>query len=101
MTENGFPRNCYQGLSFSYDGHPVLEDVNLSIPQGDFVSVVGPNGGGKTTLLKLMLGLLRPSHGEVRVFGVTPEKARSAHRIYAPACTVGSRSFLRQSWTWP
>jgi zinc transport system ATP-binding protein len=61
---------------FSYDGHPVLEDVNLSIPQGDFVSVVGPNGGGKTTLLKLILGLLRPSRGEVRVFGLNPEKAR-------------------------
>jgi len=64
------------GLSFSYDGHPVLEDVNLSIPQRDFVSVVGPNGGGKTTLLKLVVGLLRPSQGEVRVFGTPPEAAR-------------------------
>ena len=54
-------------LSFSYDGYPVLEDVNLSIPQGDFVCVVGPNGGGKTTLLKLMLGLLKPSRGDIRV----------------------------------
>ncbi|MGO9117152.1 MAG: metal ABC transporter ATP-binding protein [Desulfomonilaceae bacterium] len=63
-------------LWFSYDGHPVLEDVNLSIPQGDFVSVIGPNGGGKTTLLKLMLGLLRPSRGEVKIFGLNPEKAR-------------------------
>ena len=63
-------------LWFSYDGYPVLEDVNLSIPQGDFVSVVGPNGGGKTTLLKLVLGLLRPSQGEVRVFGAPPVQAR-------------------------
>jgi zinc transport system ATP-binding protein len=63
-------------LSFSYDGYPVLEDVNLSISQGDFVSVVGPNGGGKTTLLKLMLGLLKPSRGDVRVLGVTSEEAR-------------------------
>ena len=54
----------------------MLEDVNLSIPQGDFVSVVGPNGGGKTTLLKLVVGLLRPSRGEVRVFGAPPEQAR-------------------------
>ena len=76
MTEKDSPAIVIKDLSFSYDGHPVLEDVNLSIPQGDFVSVVGPNGGGKTTLLKLMLGLLRPSHGEVQVFGVTPEKAR-------------------------
>jgi ABC-type Mn2+/Zn2+ transport system ATPase subunit len=44
------------GLSFSYGGHPVLEDVSLSISQGDFVSVVGPNGVGKATLF----GLLRP-----------------------------------------
>jgi len=65
-----------EGLWFSYDGHAVLEDVNLSIPHGDFVSVVGPNGGGKTTLLKLMLGLLRPTRGGIQVFGVTPEQAR-------------------------
>jgi zinc transport system ATP-binding protein len=76
MSKTDHPAICITGLWFSYDGHPVLEDVNLSIPQGDFVSVVGPNGGGKTTLLKLMLGLLRPSQGEVQVFGVTPEKAR-------------------------
>jgi zinc transport system ATP-binding protein len=76
MTEKDTPAIVVKDLWFAYDGHPVLEDVNLSIPQGDFVSVVGPNGGGKTTLLKLMLGLLRPSRGEVRVFGATPEEAR-------------------------
>lgn len=65
-----------ESLWFSYNGHPVLEDVNLSIPQGDFVSFVGPNGGGKTTLLKLILGLLRPSRGHVQVFGIAPEQAR-------------------------
>ncbi len=86
MTEKDPAAIRITGLWFSYDGHPVLEDVNLSIPQGDFVSVVGPNGGGKTTLLKLMLGLLRPSRGEVRVFGATPEEAR--HRIgYMPQYT--------------
>lgn len=76
MTENDSSAIDIKGLSFSYDGHPVLEDVNLSIPQGDFVSVVGPNGGGKTTLLKLIVGLLRASRGEVRVFGGPPEQAR-------------------------
>jgi zinc transport system ATP-binding protein len=86
MTEKDAVAIRITDLWFSYDGHPVLEDVNLSIPQGDFVSVVGPNGGGKTTLLKLMLGLLRPSRGEVRVFGATPEEAR--HRIgYMPQYT--------------
>ena len=75
-TGKDAPAILITDLWFSYDGYPVLEDVNLSIPQGDFVSVIGPNGGGKTTLLKLMLGLLRPSRGEVQVFGLNPEKAR-------------------------
>jgi zinc transport system ATP-binding protein len=64
-------------LNFSYGGPaPVLEDVSLSIGEHDFVCVVGPNGGGKTTLLKLLLGLLKPDTGTVRVFGQEPEKAR-------------------------
>jgi len=65
-----------ENLAFSYGGPPLLEDVNLSIREGEFVSVVGPNGGGKTTLLKLILGLLLPSRGTVRVFGKRPEDAR-------------------------
>ncbi len=66
-----------EGVSFSYNGQPVLEDVNLSVARGDFVAVVGPNGGGKTTLVKLLLGLLRPKAGTVRVLGRSPRKARS------------------------
>jgi len=61
---------------FSYDGLNVLEGVGLEIRRGDFVSMVGPNGGGKTTLLKLMLGLLRPGRGRVRVLGLPPDRAR-------------------------
>jgi zinc transport system ATP-binding protein len=61
-------------LHFSYNGHPVLEGVNLTIGQRDFVMVVGPNGGGKTTLLRLILGLLRPTSGQVRVFGRAPQE---------------------------
>ena len=66
-----------ENVSFAYHGQPVLEDVNLAIPQGDFVAVIGPNGGGKTTLLKLMLGLLTPDTGRIRVMGkATGEAAR-------------------------
>jgi zinc transport system ATP-binding protein len=63
-------------LSFSYDGAPVLECVSLVINEREFVCVVGPNGGGKTTLLKLILGLLQPKAGTLRVFGLPPERAR-------------------------
>jgi len=65
-----------ENVTFSYDGHPVLENVNLKVWQGDFVSIVGPNGGGKTTLLKLMLGLLHPERGIIRIFGQRPQDAR-------------------------
>lgn len=63
-------------LWFSYNRAPILEDVNLTISEKEFVWIVGPNGGGKTTLVKLMLGLLKPARGLVRVFGTTPEQAR-------------------------
>jgi zinc transport system ATP-binding protein len=66
-----------ENLSFRFDGGPpVLEDVNLEIAAGDFASVIGPNGGGKTTLVKLIVGLLTPTTGRVRVFGQSPVKAR-------------------------
>jgi len=66
-----------EDLSFRFDtGPPVLEDVNIKITAGDFASVIGPNGGGKTTLVKLIVGLLKPTTGRVRVFGLPPGKAR-------------------------
>ena len=63
-------------VTFSYGGEPVLEDVNLSVGDREAVCVVGPNGGGKTTLVKLILGLLAPERGEIRVFGQPPHRAR-------------------------
>jgi zinc transport system ATP-binding protein len=66
-----------EGLTFSYDGEAVLEDVSLSVAQGDFVAVVGPNGGGKTTLMKLCLGLLHPQKGQIKLFGLAPSRARN------------------------
>lgn len=64
-------------LQFAYDGNVVLRDVNLRINAREMVSIVGPNGGGKTTLLKLMLGLLEPTAGEVRIFGQAPADVRT------------------------
>jgi zinc transport system ATP-binding protein len=65
-----------ENVTFGYDGTSVLEDVCLSIPEREFVSVVGPNGGGKTTLLKLVLGLLSPDMGRIRVWGRPPREVR-------------------------
>lgn len=63
-------------VSFAYGVEPVLVDVSLRVNRGEFLALLGPNGGGKTTLLKLMLGLLKPSRGRIQVLGVSPEKAR-------------------------
>jgi len=65
-----------ENLSFSYDKQTILSDVSLSVEDLDFLAVIGPNGGGKSTLLKLILGILSPDSGTVRVFGKTPRAAR-------------------------
>jgi zinc transport system ATP-binding protein len=72
-------RNLYAG----YNGDTVLDDINLTIIQDDFIGLIGPNGGGKTTLLKVMLGLLEPQAGTVRVMGGPPQKMRT-HIGYVP-----------------
>jgi zinc transport system ATP-binding protein len=67
-----------QHVSYSYGSHtPVLTDVSFEVYENDFVGLIGPNGGGKTTLLKIILGLLEPTAGEVRIFGKDPVAARS------------------------
>ena len=59
-----------RGVSYAYDGGPaVLRDVDLAVEEGEFVAVAGPNGGGKTTLLRILLGLARPTAGTARLFG--------------------------------
>ena len=77
---------------FAYNGQTVLEDVSLDIRQGDFIAMIGPNGGGKTTLLKLMLGLLRPNKGAIRVLGESSQKA-SHHIGYVSQDVHINRSF--------
>ena len=65
-------------VSFAFNGSAVLEDVNLALQSGDFMAMSGPNGGGKTTLLRLILGLLQPDTGTIRVFGQSTREASSA-----------------------
>lgn len=79
-------------LWFAYDADTVLQAVNLTIEPGETVSIVGPNGGGKTTLLKLMLGLVSPSRGVIRVLGRPPRSARR-HVGYVPQHAMFDPSF--------
>lgn len=53
-----------KNLAAGYDGRTVLHDVNLNVYERDFLGIIGPNGGGKTTLIKCILGLLKPTAGE-------------------------------------
>ena len=66
-----------KNVSFAYKKQPILENISLLIPRKEFACIVGPNGGGKTTLLKLILGLIKPDTGQIQVLGMSPEKARN------------------------
>lgn len=65
-----------ENLWFSYDRSAILEDINLQVDEGDFVGLIGPNGGGKTTLLKALLGLIKPQQGRIQIFNRTIEQGR-------------------------
>ena len=81
-----------EDLDFAYNGETVLKDVNLTVRRKDFTAIIGPNGGGKTTLLKLILGLLIPVKGAVRVDGKSPQEA-SPCIGYVPQDVHTNRSF--------
>ena len=70
-------------LCFSYSGKEVLHEINLTVYEKDFVAVIGPNGGGKTTLIKLILGLLQPTRGSIRLAG-KPIGSGTAQIGYVP-----------------
>ncbi len=59
-------------VTFAYDGKKVLENISFTVPEKDFLAIIGPNGGGKSTLLKIIMGILKPQSGEVRIFGRPP-----------------------------
>ncbi len=83
MTE---PVVEFSNVSFAHNGRAILRHINLIIQQGDFMAMIGPNGGGKTTLIKLMLGLLKPTSGTIRILSQPPEKT-SHHIGYVPQNT--------------
>jgi len=74
---DGDPMLIADGLRFGYERDaPVVRDVSLSISRGERVALLGPNGGGKSTLGRLLVGLLRPDHGEVRLVGRDPSRLK-------------------------
>ena len=76
-------------VDFDYEGHLVLEDITLTVENGDFMGVVGPNGSGKTTLLKIILGLIHPLRGKVQVFGLLVEiGARGCLNAISPMAQI-------------
>ena len=89
----------YDGVGFAYGGSetsrkPVLEGVSLTVDEGQRLGVLGPNGGGKSTLLKLTLGLLEGNTGTIRVFGLTPRDAARQGLIgYVPQKSGAETAF--------
>ncbi len=79
-------------VTFSYGGPVVLEDVHLDVEDGEFLGVVGPNAGGKSTLLRLMLGLLEPTTGSIEVGGRDPSEGSRAIG-YVPQYPPFARDF--------
>jgi zinc transport system ATP-binding protein len=68
-------------LSYRYEKDSVLEDINITIPDGSFLAIVGPNGSGKSTLLKLLLGLLKLQKGDIYLFGQEISKFKDWQKI--------------------
>lgn len=70
-----------RNVCFSYGDDFIIKDVNLAVHQGDYLGIVGPNGGGKSTLLKLMLGILTPTEGKVFLYGTEITKFHDFAKI--------------------
>jgi zinc transport system ATP-binding protein len=86
-----------RSVSVEYGPTLALDDISLRVFENDFLALIGPNGGGKTTILKAILGLVAPSKGEVTVFGGKPSEARG--RIgYVPQHTLFDMSFPISVW---
>ncbi len=86
-----------QNLWAGYGHESVLKDINLSIKKLDFIGLLGPNGGGKTTLLKVLLGLLKPIRGKVYIMGQSAKEMR--HCIgYVPQTVEFDRDFPISVW---
>lgn len=74
-----------KNLNFSVKGQKILTNVSFQIFQHDYIAIIGPNGGGKTTLIRMLLGLDRPTDGEIRIYGKKLRDFKEWHKIgYVP-----------------
>ncbi len=102
-----------KNVSFGYSGAPVLEDISLHLHRGQFAALVGPSGAGKTSLLKLILGTLRPNQGVVSVNGRSLDGRPAGQVAYVPQIETVDWNFpvtveqvvlmgrIRKSGLWP
>ena len=84
----------FENISIGYDNNPILENLNFSVEQGDYLAILGENGAGKSTLLKTMLGLIKPLDGKI-VFDAGVKKTEIG---YLPQQTVVQRDFPASVW---
>ena len=80
------------GLGCRYGKRWVVRDLDLEVPQGSVTALLGRNGVGKSTTIQMLLGLLRPSQGSVRVLGLEPQSQR--HRVFRELAYVSERREL-------
>ena len=76
-----------KNLAAGYDGRTVLHDVDLNVYERDFLGIIGPNGGGKTTLIKCILGLLKPTAGEI-IFHTPTEPSGTPQTVTSGAAEL-------------
>lgn len=85
----------FDHFSLKYGDHQVLKDIHLRIPKGSCTGIIGPNGSGKTSLIRSIVGLNKPSQGTIRVFGERPQRSwRRRHQIgYVPQLKSINKDF--------
>lgn len=86
-----------RNLYVHYGSSPALSNINLQITKNDFLGIIGPNGGGKSTLLKALLGLVTPSSGTIRILGQKPKEA-SKYLSFVPQFSKFNTTFPIDVW---